>query len=95
MQNIFLFINITLIALTFSACGGGGGDASFKSNETSDSNGSKISIESCSVSNPVYTKIEVGDVLVKDEPPVVQILHDSNDNKSICIVSGNAYLLRK
>ena len=92
MKKIHLILNTTLIALLLSACGGGGGgssDASFDSGNT------KISIVNCDTTNPVYTDIVSGDLLVKDDDNTeVTIIHDNNGNKKVCITIGSAHLLR-
>ncbi len=92
MRNLYLIISTSLIALLLSACGGGGGgssDASFDSGNT------KISVITCNTTTPVYTTIETGDLLVKEVTPTeVIIVHDNNNNKKVCVISGSAHLLR-
>lgn len=93
MRNIYLILNVTLLSLFFISCGGGGGSNNDASFDTGDS---KINVLICNESAPVYTDIKKGDLLVKQtDSTVVQIIHDSNDNKKICVVSGAAHLLRK
>lgn len=94
MKKIFLIAKTVFLALLLSACGGGGGsDASFESGNTTN-NSTKIQIVDCNTP-PVYTSIQTGDVLVKETTPTtVNIVHDSNNNKEVCVSSGMAHLLR-
>jgi hypothetical protein len=88
MKKIYLLIKIGLIALLLSACGEGGGDASFKSNIE------KIAIAECNTISPVYTTIQKGDILPKNDSIQVEIVYNSNNEIEICTLSGIVYLLR-
>lgn len=90
MRNIYLVISSIVLALLLSACGGAGSsDASF------DSGNKKIAVIACNTTTPVYTDIETGDLLGKEVTPTnVTIIHDTNGNKKVCVVSGSAHLLR-
>ena len=91
MRNIYLIISSTLIALLLSACGGGGSssDASFDSGDT------KVAVVDCNTTTPVYTNIETGDLLVKeDDSTVVTLVHNTSGSIKVCIDSGTAHLLR-
>jgi hypothetical protein len=95
-------ITILVITLFFSACGGGSGD-------TFEDSSTKIIIIDCNNSNSeigtndcgdedtpdYYTCLESGDTLIKeDENTIVEIVHDIDDNKKVCVQSGSAYILR-
>ncbi len=100
MKKIYLIISTSFIILFLTACGGGGGGgSSSKSGNTSGNNTSgnitKVTIVTCSDSNPIFTTIESGDLLVKEVTPTsVNIVHDTDDNKKVCVITGSAYLLR-
>ena len=90
MKKIYKILTPISLALFLSACGGSGDDASFKNSEE------KITIVMCDTNNPVFTTIEINDTLVKTNTnTTVQIVHESNDNKKVCVDTGSAYLLRK
>ena len=88
---------LTLATLSFTACGGGSDDASFKNSET------MIDIDvNCTVGTQTQTTIDTyipvysGDVIVKDdENTSVSIYHDINGTKKICLEYGNAHIIRK
>ena len=88
MRNIYLILISTLTALILSACGGGGSDASFSEAQTKDY------IVDCNTTTPVYTQIDEGDTLVKEGSATVEIIHDSNNDKQVCTLSGIAYLIK-
>jgi len=95
-MNIKLLSMITILttALLFSACGGGGDDASFRNGEE------KITVIECNatVANipDDYTTMLSGDVLVNQtDDTVITTYHDINATKKVCTVSGKAYLIRK
>ena len=94
MRNIYLIISSIVLALLLSACGGGGGggsDASFSSGDSSN----KITVIDCDNITPVYTDIETGDVLVKEDNfTVVTLVHNTDGSKKVCVVTGAAHLLR-
>jgi len=84
---------LTLLTLSFSACGGGGDDASFKNSET------MIPIDvNCTTPATIATYITVnsGDVIVKEEEnTTISIYHDVNGTKKVCLVSGLAHIIRQ
>jgi hypothetical protein len=90
---------ISIFALTiFSACGSGGGDdsASFKNSET------LIPIDVDCITNPTvlqietYIKLESNDVIVKDNDEAeISIYHDINGNKSVCLITPTAHIIRQ
>ncbi len=84
---------LTLATLSFTACGGGGDDASFANSETI------IDIDvNCTTPATISTYITVnsGDVIVKDdENTTISIYHDINNTKKVCLVSGLAHIIRK
>lgn len=87
MKKFYLIIPLALI---FSACGGGGDSASFSDAQT------QITIVDCNNTNPQYTNIEDKDVLVKDSQNTqITIIHDSNNTKKVCVISGSAHLVRE
>jgi hypothetical protein len=61
-----------------------------------DSSQQKVQIIDCNATTPkTYTTIEDGDLLVKDSvDTTVEIVHDSLDNKEVCVLTGSAHLLR-
>jgi len=81
-----------LLAISFSACGGGS-DASFENSET------MIPIDvNCTTPATIATYITVnsGDAIVKEEEnTTISIYHDINGTKKICLESGKAYIIRK
>ncbi len=93
MKNIIFILNTVLLALLLSACGGGGGSAEDNNQEPNIEN--RVNIVSCDTSSSTYTTIETGDLLVKDSDNTsVDIIHDSEDSKKVCIISGDAFLIR-
>lgn len=90
MKKTYFLANLSLIALLFSACGGGGGDASYDSGNT------KIPVINCNNQTPVFTTIEEKDLLVKEESSTeVTIIHSTNGEKKVCVLLGSAHLLRE
>jgi len=114
MNRYLNFITISLIALFFSACGGGSGDTLEGGNNIADSNTTvsitaKRAIVDCNNSNSdigindcgnedtpdYYTCLESNDTIIKDNNnTTIQILHDIDDNKKVCVQSGSAYVLK-
>ena len=85
MKHIKLLINITLIALFLSACGDDG-KGSF------DTGSQQITVTSCET----YITLQSNDLLVKDTANTsVKIVHDGNNNKKVCVVSGSAHIIRE
>ncbi len=94
MQTIKLTITIISLIFLLGGCGSGE-DADFNMDNTnnSSSSGSKttIDISSCTSGN---TSIKDGDTLVTDDSSSVNISHQSNGTKQICVSTGSAYLVR-
>ena len=97
MKNI---INKTLLPIfvitSFTACGGGGGSASFENSEEiiPVSINCVVSPSSNDISN--YITLNSGDVIVKDSDNAeVSIYHDSTGTKKICLVTPSAHIIRK
>ena len=91
-KKILSTMILTLLPLSFIACGGSGDDASFKNSETIipidvDCNGT-VAISS-------YIELESGDVIVEDNNATIKTYHDTNGTKKICKVSGSAHIIRK
>lgn len=89
-----------IIALGFSACGGGGGsDASFESG-----NGTvQIDIDVQCVTNPAlndidtYIELKSEDTISKNGDVTIVTYHDIDGNKKVCKdqnSTGSAYILR-
>lgn len=92
MKKINITLITSLLTLILSGCGGGGGGSSDASFDTGDT---KIPVVICNNTTPIFTNIEVGDLLVKEtSSTLVNIVHDSNNNKKVCVISGAAHLLR-
>lgn len=89
MKKITLILATALIALLFSACGGGDGEGNF---ETDSAN--QINIVNCDTNSS--TIIKSNDLLVKDDSnTTVKIVDDANGTKTICAVTGSAHLVRE
>ncbi len=93
MRNIYLVV-IIFISLLITSCGSGeqstvfGGDGS---NPLTQKN-----VEPCDDSNPTYTKILDNDTLVNTQKDtIVNIIHNTNKQKKVCVKSGSAHLLRE
>ena len=85
----YVFISITASILFFTACGGGGGGSTTEI--VLDNSSNTITVTSCEN----YIIINDGDSLVKDTTDtVVKIIHDSNNVKKVCVVSGSAHIVR-
>jgi len=88
MKKIILIVSSLLIALLFSACGGGDGEGNFDTGEQ------KIDIVKCDTNTS--TVIVTNDLLVKDDSnTTVKIVHDANGTKTICVLTGSAHLIRE
>ena len=88
-------IIITVVTISFTACGGSGGNSA----EGFDGNSfEQINIEkACTTPDTVadYISLKSADQIVKDEEGTnVSILHDENSVKKICLNSGKAHILR-
>ena len=85
MRNIYLTISLIALVLFLSACGSDG-DGKFDTGEE------KITVNICET----YVILQTNDLLVKDEDNTeVKIIHDSNNIKQVCVVSGSAHIIRK
>ena len=97
-KNLLIMTLITLVTISFNACGGGGGDDAGFSNATTEN---RINIDVTCIT-PVttvainsYVTMLSGDVLVQaTNNTTVETYHDTNGTKKICLVSGSAYLVR-
>ena len=84
MRNIYLLISSITLALFLSACGDDG-DGKFDTGEE------KITVTTCEN----YITLQTNDTLVKDDNnTTVKIIHDSNNTKQVCIVTGSAHIIR-
>ncbi len=89
-------IIISFIVIGFNAC------SDKDSGINNVSSGTKIiNIETYCVQNTTleaintYVTMQNGDILVDDEDgTVVEIYHDENDNKNVCLINGSAHILR-
>ena len=96
LKKIISTTILTILPLSFIACGGGGGDASFKNSETLVS----IDVNCTAVPTPVdiatYIDLNSGDVIVQDDAnTTIKTYHDINGTKKVCLVSGTAHIIRK
>ena len=84
---------LTLLTLSFTACGGGSDDASFANSET------MIDIDvNCTTPATISTYITLhsGDAVVKDDDnTTISIYHDVNGTKKVCLESGSAHIIRQ
>lgn len=95
-KYITKLVTFTTALLLLSACGGGGGgDASFKDGSTI------VPIDIICKTAPTindistYIALQSKDAIVKDDAnTIVSIYHDINSNKKVCLVSGNAHIVR-
>lgn len=86
---------MTCITISFTACGGSGGNSA----EGFDGNSfEKINIsKSCTTPDTIadYITLKSADQIVKDEEGTkVSILHDENSVKKICLNNGKAHIVR-
>lgn len=85
-----VYLLSAIVALTFTACGGGS-SADFEGTSTS------ISVVDCNSSTDItdYTELLSGDVIVKDESPTeISTYHDIDGNKRVCVDIGAAHIVR-
>jgi hypothetical protein len=87
---------LTLITVSFTACGGGGDDASFTNSEN------LVDITIPCQTTPTttdianYITVNSGDVIVKEEDnTTISIYHDINGTKKVCLVSGSAHIIKQ
>ena len=93
IKNILSMIVISIIAISFTACGDGS-DASFSNSEE------KIVIKDCNTTGAViptdFTTMQSADTIIKKETTTtITTYHDISGNKKVCVDMGSAYLLRK
>ena len=92
-KNALVITLTTLVTISFSACGGGGDDAHFSDAE----NQVPINV-ACTTPATLnsYIPLYSGDVVVKAENnTTIEIYHSADGSKKVCLVSGNAYIIRK
>jgi len=91
MKNIISITIFIFVTIGFTACGSGG-DASFKNGETI------IPIDvNCTTPATIatYIPLQSGDAIVKEEDnTTVNIYHDLDGTKKVCLDSGKAHILR-
>ncbi len=90
MKNII--ISLLIITTIFTSCG---------DNASSTSQPQIIDIKTYCVeettieSIKTYITLEKDDLLVNDENDTkIEIYHDENDNKKVCLINGSAHILR-
>ena len=84
MKKVYTTI-IAFIMLFITACSDGKGKF--------DTGTSKIDIADCNTSS--YTTMQDNDLLVEDsDSTLLQIIHDSNGTKKVCIQTGSAHIIR-
>ena len=85
-----------LILASFTACGGGSDDASFKNSETMIDIDTNCTVSPTQTDIDTYIPVYSGDVIVKDDDnTTISIYHDINNTKKVCLVSGLAHIIRK
>jgi len=88
MRNFLLFT--TLLGFLFVGCSE---DKVVDCETTSDIQLKNITISSCDVN---YTALESGDQIVKiSEDPEIEIIHTVSGEKSVCVKSGEAKIIRE
>ena len=89
MKTIYVTITMFATLLLLSACsGGGGGDGGGSFNTGLE----QITITNCNA----YTIAQTSDLIVKDSATTtIQIIHDSNGSKSVCVITGSAHIIRE
>jgi len=96
-NKIISILIITILTFSFIACDGKS-DASFSNDENNESSETLINIDvNCTTPATVseYITLNSGDLIVEDDSAVVNIYHDANETKKVCLVSGTAHILRK
>ena len=86
MRNIYLIISTISLALFLSACGGGGGGGTSVGGDSS----TWIQITDCED----YVPLLDGDTVVKETDDTSVKIVDSSGDKTICVVSGAAHIVR-
>ena len=101
--NIKILLTITTIIIGFSACGGGSGDTTFGSatgsGDTTLGSGEIIIPIDVNCTTPAtiatYIPLQSGDTIIKeDDNTSVNIYHDLDGTKKVCLDSGKAHILR-
>lgn len=91
-KRIITVVVFLVISISFSACGGGGGSSSFEGGQTI------IQIDvNCTTPATIntYIPLQSGDTIVKnDDNSSIEIYHDVDGIKKVCIVSGSAQIVR-
>ena len=87
---------LTIATFSFTACGGGNDDASFKNSETMIPIDMNCTVSPTQTDIANYITVNSGDVIVKDDDnTTISIYHDVNNTKKVCLVSGLAHIIRK
>ena len=87
---------LTLATLSFTACGGGGDDASFKNTENLVDINIQCEVNATSSDIATYITVNSGDVIVKEEDnTTISLYHDINGTKKVCLVSGSAHIIKQ
>ena len=91
------------VLLLMSACGGSDSssqtqvtDTEITDPEVEPETETQVLIERCStIVDNAFTAIESGDTLVSEDANTsVKLTYNENDTRYVCIVDGNAYILR-
>lgn len=98
LKNKILLITLgSILSISFTACGGGGGsDSSFSNSEEliPISIPCEVTPSNTDISN--YITLNSGDVIVKDtDTAEISIYHDINGTKKVCLVTPSAHIIRK
>ena len=95
LNKIKSIIILTIVSLSFIACGDGGSDASFTNTDSTQNTPIDIVCEKDAEIKD-YIKLASGDVIVEDDNnATIKIYHDINGTKRVCLISGKAYIIRK
>lgn len=91
-ENLSSILLISTILLTFSACGGGGENGHSDDNNVS----SSVLVQDCNISSDItaYTTMKSGDILRQKAANTVVKIYHSIDDKRVCTLSGQAYVVR-
>ncbi|XPV67832.1 MAG: hypothetical protein ACNI25_10960 [Halarcobacter sp.] len=94
MKKISIIVLSILSSIVFTACGGGGGDSSFKQ--------TIVDITVTCVASPTstdfdtYNTLYTGDTVVNDQPgTTVTTYHNINGETKVCLNTGAAHIVRK
>ena len=103
MQNRYLIASLIALGIFISGCSDGTSEGSSAPQATiikvikCDNSNTASATDDCgnSLVPNHYTCIQEGDSLAQDSSgTTVEILHDSNNNKKVCVKSGSAHLIR-